>query len=475
MFYANLYELWKDLGKAVAIKDGVVKVRKAKALKSALIDRLAANSSIATDPAVKATCRFLIRGIARDMGIEPASINQLYLAIGKGKVRSRYTVPAINLRVVTYEAARAIFRSAQKIKASAFLFEIAKSEIGYTFQPPEEYATQLLAAAIREGWKGPVFIQGDHFQINAKNFAVDPEKEKAGLRTLITEGISAGFYNIDIDSSTIVDLSKPTLEEQQRANAQVCAEMTAFIRSIQPKGVEVSIGGEIGEVGHKNSTPEEYRAFMSEYNKALKSYGKNLKGISKISIQTGTSHGGVVLPDGSIAKVSIDFDALKNIGAISRAEFALGGAVQHGASTLPEDLFCKFVQAGAVEVHLATAFQNLVFDSPSLPADLLKKMRDWVFANCAGERSEGQTDEQFFYKARKKAMGPFKREFFTMDKKNLQGLAKELEAKFTFLFDQLAIKGSAKDVARVVSKVKVPYNAVKVRELTSIGADEEGE
>ncbi|MEK8022769.1 MAG: class II fructose-bisphosphate aldolase [Candidatus Hydrogenedentota bacterium] len=475
MFYANLNELWKDAGKALTIKNGEVKVTNPKALQGPLTERLAANSSVSKDAGVKATAKFLIRGAARALGIEPSSVHSLYIAVGKKKAKGGYTCPACNLRALTFESARAMFRLGKKIKASGFLFEIAKSEIGYTFQPPEEYATQILAGAIREGWKGPVFIQGDHFQINAKNFAADPEKEKASLKTLIIEGLGAGFYNIDIDSSTIVDLSKPTLEEQQRLNAEVCAEMTAFIRKNQPKGIEVSIGGEIGEVGHKNSTPEEFRAFMSEYNKALAKHGKNLKGISKISIQTGTSHGGTVLPDGSIAKVAIDFGALKTIGEIARKEYGIGGAVQHGASTLPETEFGKFVECGAIEVHLATAFQNLIFDSPNLPKDLHDRMYQWTSTNCAGERSAGQTDEQFFYKSRKKAFGPFKRDFFTMNPKNLKAVAKELEAKFSLLFTKLNIGGNASDVSKTVKLVKVPYDAVHVKEKLSIGADEEGE
>jgi len=36
-------------------------------------------------------------------------------------------------------------------------------------------------------------------------------------------------------------------------------------------------------------------------------------GLSKVSIQTGTHHGGVVLPDGSLAKVSVDFGVLKEL------------------------------------------------------------------------------------------------------------------------------------------------------------------
>lgn len=475
MFYSTLNELWTDAGKAIGVSAGAVKVRNPRALTGALTDRLAANASVSSDPAIKATARWIIHGAARDLGIEPASIHDLYIAVGRGKAKGGYTIPACNLRALTYESARAMFRLGKKFKCSGFLFEIAKSEIGYTFQPPEEYACQILAGAIREGWKGPVFIQGDHFQINPKNFAADPEKEKHALRTLIIEAVAAGFYNIDIDSSTIVDLSKPTLEEQQRANAEVCAEMTAFIRNIEPRGVTISIGGEIGEVGHKNSTPEEFRAFMSEYRNALARRGKNLKGISKISIQTGTSHGGVVLPDGSIAQVSIDFDALRKISEIAQKEYKIGGAVQHGASTLPEAAFGKFVESGAIEVHLATAFQNLIFDSPNLPEDLHKKMYDWTAQNCAAERSEKQTDEQFFYKSRKKAFGPFKKEFFTMNPKNLRAIAKELEDKFAFLFKALNIPGNATDVKKTVKVAKVAFDAIRVEDRLHIGADEEGE
>ena len=73
------------------------------------------------------------------------------------------------------------------------------------------------------------------------------------MRDLALEAMAAGFFNIDIDSSTLVDLSKPTIAEQQALNTSICAELTAFIRKNQPKGIEVSVGGEIGEVGTKNS------------------------------------------------------------------------------------------------------------------------------------------------------------------------------------------------------------------------------
>src|SRR5690606_29175446 len=151
---------------------------------------------------------------------------------------------------------------------------------------PAEYVAVLTAAAIREGWSGPLFIQGDHVQINAKKYAVDPDPEVHALCDLIREQIHAGFYNIDVDTSTLVDLSKDTLEEQQALNSRLSADFTDFIRRHEPSGVTVSIGGEIGEVGTENSTPEEMRAYMDGYRKELDRLaaksGRTLAGLSKI-------------------------------------------------------------------------------------------------------------------------------------------------------------------------------------------------
>ncbi len=371
--------------------------------------------------------------LAYKKGIYLSSIHDLYMARGKSEY-SGFTVPAFNLRSLTYDLAKAMFRVAKRNNSGAFIFEIAKSEMGYTAQTPVEYSAVVLAAAIKEGYSGPVFIQGDHFQVNAKKYNEDPEKELAGLKALISEAVANGFYNIDIDSSTVVDLAKSDLKKQQFHNYTVCAKLAHFIRQIQPRGVMVSVGGEIGEVGHKNSTPEDLRAFMEGFKATLR---KGLTGISKISIQTGTSHGGVVLPDGTIAQVKLDFDTLKTISKLARDEFGLGGAVQHGASTLPAEAFHKFPETETAEVHLATEFQNMIYDSKYFPAELKAKIYDWLKLNAAGERKEGQTDEQFFYSARKKALGPFKKEIMSLPVEVRNAIAAEIEAKFEFLFKQL--------------------------------------
>jgi fructose/tagatose bisphosphate aldolase len=368
-------------------------------------------------------------------GIYPASIYEFYMARGRGEF-SDFTVPAINLRSMTYDLARAIFRVAKRNNSGAFVFEIARSEIGYTNQPPIEYASMVLAAGIKEGYSGPVFIQGDHFQVNAVKFKENPEKEIESLEALTEEAIRSGFYNIDIDSSTLVDLSKPNLKEQQLLNYQICAKLTQLIRHIEPKGITISVGGEIGEIGHQNSTPEDLHAFMAGLEEKL---GTDFLGLSKISVQTGTTHGGVVMPNGSIAQIKLDFNTLKTLSEIARREYGLAGAVQHGASTLPPEAFHKFVECETAEVHLATQFQNMIYESEYFPAELKNRIYDWLKANLASEVKKNETEEQFLYKTRKKALGPFKREIMGIPQKIRDAIAAEIENKLEFLFKELNI------------------------------------
>ncbi|MFH1783373.1 MAG: class II fructose-bisphosphate aldolase [bacterium] len=414
------------------------------------IDTVVKELVTSDDLETKEKCLDTIWKEAAEKGIYPASIQELYEARGRQEIGG-FTVPAINIRGLTYILARAVFRVAKKNNAGAFIFEIAKSEMGYTDQRPSEYVGVCLGAAIKEGYKGPVFVQGDHFQVNAQKYNMDSGKEIKGIKNLIKESIASGFYNIDIDTSTLVDLEKVSIKQQQSLNYRLCAELTKYIRSIEPEGITVSVGGEIGEVGSQNSTPEDLNAFMEGYKEMLP---EGMKGISKISVQTGTSHGGVVLPDGSIAKVKLDFDVLRNISEIGKGKYAIAGSVQHGASTLPDEAFGKFPEVEAAEVHLATGFQNMIYESKHFPQDLRDKMYAWLQENMKAEKKPNMTDEQFLYKTRKKALGPFKKEMYALSQDKLDAIGKELEEKFDFLFKQLKVTDTMKLVEKYITDVK---------------------
>ena len=374
--------------------------------------------------------------------------------MGRGELKG-FTVPAINIRGLTYDAAQAVFRAAIKGQVGPVIFEIARSEIDYTLQRPLEYTCAVTAAAIKTGYHGPIFLQGDHFQINAKKFAADAAKETQAVKNLIWEAIEAGFYNIDIDTSTLVDLTKATVKEQQKTNYSLAAELTTMIRDLEPEGITISVGGEIGEVGGKNSTVEELQAFMEGYLEELKKGGESLTGISKISVQTGTTHGGVPLADGSVAKVKIDFEVLEKLSELARSQYGLAGAVQHGASTLPDEAFDKFPAMGTAEIHLATGFQNIIYDSPNFPKDLKEKIYEYLKNEMKDEWKEKDTEEQFIYKTRKKGFGPFKLEMWNLPAQTRNKLGAELEKQFSFLFDKLKVTEMQKIVEKYVQPVDV--------------------
>jgi len=145
----------------------------------------------------------------------------------------------------------------------------------------------------------------------------------------------------------------------------------------------------------------------------------------------------VVLPDGSVAQVKLDFETLKALSEIARRDYGLAGAVQHGASTLPAEAFHKFPEVETAEVHLATEFQNMIYESKHFPQELKSKIYAWLKVNAANEAKAGETEEQFFYKTRKKALGAFKKDIMGLPVEVRDAIAAEIENKFDFLFKQL--------------------------------------
>jgi fructose/tagatose bisphosphate aldolase len=440
-------QLLDALAGCLRIDDGGLLITDPRAFRADGTRTLAWTATFSEDPGAVAAARWLVWEASQLIGARSASINHLYLARGRGEVGG-FTVPAINLRTQVFDMAAAVFRAALARDVGTVILELARSEQEYTFQRPPEYLTNVLAGALHVGWDRPVFIQGDHDQFNAAKYAADPEAVADGLRRLIREAVGTGYGNIDIDASTLVDLGRPTVEEQQRTNNQRTAELAALIRSLEPEGVTISVGGEIGEVGKENSTEPELRAFLDGFRRELDGRAApGAVGLSKVSVQTGTSHGGIPLPDGTVAPVKLDFGVLERLGAVARS-YGLAGAVQHGASTLPEELFDRFPAVETAEIHLATGFQNLLLEHPAFPADLYAEIAAWCDEQCSGERTQGQDEAQFVYKTRKKALGPFKR--ILWDLPSREAILADQEAKVGLLMDKLAVAGTADAVARYI-------------------------
>jgi fructose/tagatose bisphosphate aldolase len=443
---ADLLEIIRP---AARVDGNLLVIEDEAAFRATTIRDVAWTAAFSTDEAVTAAAQWIVWEASQTLGAPSASIQDLYAARARGEVGG-FTVPAINLRAQVFDMARIAFGTAANADVGALILELARSEQTYTFQRPIDYATSVLAGAVAAGWRGPVFIQGDHYQFNAKKYADDPESMTEEIRRACRLAIDAGYRNIDIDSSTLVDLSKPTVDAQQRENYVRAAELTALIRTLEIDGVTVSVGGEIGEVGHKNSTVEELRAYLDGYRRELDGLMPDAVGISKVSVQTGTSHGGVPLPGGGVAEVKLDFEVLRELGAVAR-EYGLAGAVQHGASTLPDELFHRFREVDTAEIHLATGFQNALYEHRAFPDELHREIEAWCHDNAAGERKPEQTDQQFVYTTRKKAIGPFKRELWDLATKD--EILADQARKMAYLFTELGVNGSRDMVAAYIRPI----------------------
>ncbi|MHB8604829.1 MAG: class II D-tagatose-bisphosphate aldolase non-catalytic subunit, partial [Thermoplasmatota archaeon] len=222
--FDNVSELDAHARAALSIAHDAVAVKDEPALASEWMDALAATAVFA--PAeVRDRARWIVRAAAHAVGVKTASIHAMYVARAKKLWNREMTVPAMNLRGPTYDVARAAFRAANARAVGALVFEIARSEIGYTEQRPAEYAAVVTAAALREGFRGPLFLQGDHYQFSPSKYPQSPDAEKKAIRALIDESLAAGFRNIDIDASTLVTLAPSSVREQQNLNAKLSAEM----------------------------------------------------------------------------------------------------------------------------------------------------------------------------------------------------------------------------------------------------------
>ena len=149
-----LQTLIADLEGSIGVDDdGKVSVLDENKLRGVPMDTLA-KKAVFGEPQQLAAARWVLWELGQALGIYPASINGLYMARGRGEVPVNFTVPAINLRAMAYDSARAVFRAALPRKVGALIFEIARSEVGYTSQRPAEYLSVVMAAAIKEGHRG---------------------------------------------------------------------------------------------------------------------------------------------------------------------------------------------------------------------------------------------------------------------------------------------------------------------------------
>lgn len=448
----TLLSVLEKTSESIEVDAGRVRVRDEAALRAGGIDTLAREAVFGSGEA-RAWARWLIWETAQTLGIRPASIHELYVARGFERVPAGFAVPAVNLRALAYDSARAAFSAAIKTRTGALIFELTRNEMVDTAQRPAEYTSVVLAAAIREGFRGPVFLQGDHFQLLAERYKKDTDAELGALRRLIDESLRAGFYNFDLDTSTLVDMTAGAPAEQQRHSYELTALLTDYIRVRQPHNVIVAVGGEIGADGQSNTDIHQLRAFLDGCARAL----RHRPGLCKVAVMAGATRGGIIAPNGTLLAPEIDFTLLRELSEAARKEYGLGGVSQHGASTVPDEMFAEFARHGALEVKLATQLQNIVLDA--LPEALRLEMRDWMLKTLENERRPGLSEAQFLHRARRRAIGPFKEQMWRLSELDRSHIRALLERRFTDLFQWLGVADTRGMVSTFVSEPEIHKTA----------------
>ena len=97
----------------------------------------------------------------------------------------------------------------------------------------------------------------------------------------------------------------------------------------------------------------------------------------------------------------------------------------------------------------------MIYENGQFPKDLREEIYDYLKKNCADERKEGQTDEQFIYKTRKKAFGPFKEKIWNLPGNIRENIGATLEDKFVFLFEKLNVGNTKKIVDEAIKPVEI--------------------
>jgi hypothetical protein len=303
--------------------------------------------------------------------------------------------------------------------------------------------------------------------VGRASYQVSRDDEINGMKDRIEQAIAAGFFNIDLDTSSLADFSRPSTFEQQQLSSRECAELVAWVREIEPKELSVGIGAEIKILGDGNLTADELRAFMEGFFDGLNLPGDK-RDLAKL----------IVLVDGATNEAEIDLELLRELGEMARREYGLGLSIRSGTLSIPEVLFAEFPDHQVSELQLTAPFEDLILDHEDFPKALKKEFYQWIDNEWPGARRADQSDETFYRASRRRALVPFKQRLWDLPEELRARIAETIQAKLAFYFDSLRVGNTAGLVRATVDieKTGLPlpasgYSQTAEASLTSYLAD----
>lgn len=344
-------------------------------------------------------------------------------------------VMAANIRIT--HSARGIMMAAKEMNA-AVLFEIARSEVGYTGQPPQMFMDSIIKCAADTGFDQPYAVHGDHITIKENT-----QEAIESAQDLIDAEIAAGFTSYAIDASHNFDADAETTEEQLADNIEITTKLAGLIP--EDAGLEVEVG-EVGradpETGEKMiTTVDETVTFINALHEA---------GIKPdlLAINNGSIHGNIFDKDGNIVEqVGIDIERTK---AIVDAIRPLGVKLaQHGITGTPLRLMHLLIGAGIAKGNVGTQWQNVVV--ANMDPELLKKMEEWTLESEYAKKMKAKkpeiSEKELIAKNIKRSIKVFKDEIDSMDMQYTERIDEATKKSALGFFDAFKAEGTA-DIVR---------------------------
>lgn len=406
-------------------------------LRGELVDRLAITAALGDSEDVKEMARFLIRASAISHNIWCDSVSPIFLGIGQGKYQG-FTIPAINLRGITYYLARRVFHSARRQKAGPIVFQLSSSEMDITGQPPSEYVSCILAAALRENYSGPVFLQASRIGTrDQKTDSLDLPDIKPSA--LIADAIASGIFNLEFECSDDLDETVKLISE---------------IRMHQPDGVSIAVGCTIPLPKSRQTAVQELLGFVTGLKTRLQDLKIN-ESVCKINLVCNSDPMGSDFLDQDQMTGMLDFNRLGALSEILREQLGMAGPVLSSSHEIQADFFDQVATYKISELKMETWIQDLILNHDRFPTGLREEIRAYLETEYTHLRKADWSDQHFYNNLRSRAWKPYKKTLWSLDHRTRLTISNSFEDRIKLLFENLHVGLNKKLVNRLYKKIKI--------------------
>ncbi len=429
------------------IKNGHVILLEPAAACGWLVDRLIYNAVFHHDTQIKGTSRWLIKAIAQEKQIFPASIKGLYAFLETEK-KPKMTIPVVRFPGLSYPIARAVIRAAQRNHASAFIFEIEKSQDLRFSQTPGEFVCIILASAIREGFTGPVFIQTNHFQIDPEQYDQDPSGEKNRLLNLIEESIRAGSYNLWLDGASMELTRGSKKKDTLKPQAHLLAELTHRVHTLEPPGIDICIGAKLGSGKDPTDYQGELQKFMKQYEDALHQINQFAKKVCKISFLSEIKAPIKGNKPGFSSKQKKN--KTKEAFKLAQEKYHLMVGLDLDIPGFSQEHIKKTYGMESAEIQFPLHCMNLFLQHREFPAALKEELMG-SFPNLFSKSQDASRDSQ-------SAFERYKEGFWTLPPSIHEEVGTAIEKEASSMFTAFRVNNTEEIVHQTIPSQKVPLN-----------------